>query len=164
MIDLQCPNNAGGIAALNSHRTGSDAWIQRSSMRSMFSVVDNDFLRTASNLGSSVLPVHGAVLRRYISRPSVNTFRSKYKMSCDGISSNRFDSRSNSWRLHSSIASRLWPTDSGAPSKTNSAGLVSGRFMSCDAKSDRVQSERPMISRLLRFNSSPVVWRPLRVV
>jgi len=83
----------------------------------------------------------------------VNTFCSKYKLSCDGISSTRFDSRFNSSRLLSSIASRLWPAHSGAPNKITSAGLVSGRFMFCDVQSDRVPSERPMISHFLRFNS-----------
>jgi len=96
-----------------------------------------------------------SVLRRYISRGAVNTFRSKYKLSCDGISSNRFDSRCDSVRLLSSIASRLWPADSGAPSKTTSAGLVSGSFMSCHVKSDRVLSETKTISHLLQFNSRP---------
>jgi len=53
------------------------------------------------------------------------------------------------------IASRLWPADSGALSKTISAGLVSGRFVSCDVKNDHVPSEKPTISHLLRFNLRP---------
>jgi len=124
------------------HLTGSNAGVLPTIVTEIYVQCGGQrFLRTAVNLGSSGLPVQGDILRRYISRGTVNTFRSKYKPSCDGISSNCFDSRCKFRRLLSSIASRLWPADSGARSKITFAGLVSGRFMSCDVKSDRALSE-----------------------
>jgi len=51
----------------------------------MFSVVDNNSLRTTSDLESSGLPVHGAVLRRYISRGVVNTFRIRCRVTVSAL-------------------------------------------------------------------------------
>ena len=94
---------------ISPHLTGSDAWVQRSSPTSRFSVVDTDSHRTASNFISSGLPVHGAVLRRYINRGTVRAFRSKYKLLCDGMSSNRLGNRCSSRCLLSCTASRSLP-------------------------------------------------------
>ena len=69
--------------------TGSDVWVQRLSPMSMFNVVNTVSRRMASNFGNSGLPMHGAVLRRYISRGAVSTYRCKYKLSCDGMGFNQ---------------------------------------------------------------------------
>jgi len=106
-------------------------------LRSMFSVVDNDSQRTASHLGSSGRPVHGAVLRRYISLvPSTHFVASTSR----GVTASAaIGLTAVVTRLFSSIASRLWPADSSVHTvKHSSAGLVSGRFTSSGVKSDRV--------------------------
>jgi hypothetical protein len=100
---------------------GSDVCIHLLSARSTLRVVDRASRMTSSYRRSSGLLAQGDVRSKNMSRGAVRMFRSKYRLSCEGIRDNLFVNSCSSNLLLPSTESRVLPRNNGAPSNVTVA-------------------------------------------